>query len=156
MVPSFIRSSLVNDFRQLSDGAFASPQIEIEDIAAARELGIGLIVNNRPDGEDPSAPQGDEIEAAARAAGLDYCAIPVGHAGFGHDQIDGMREALATAQGPVLAYCRSGTRSTLLWAMASAKNGEQPDAIAEAASRAGYDVAPVRPMLDMLASQAAG
>jgi uncharacterized protein (TIGR01244 family) len=143
----------MSDFRKLSDRIFASPQIDAADIAAAREQGITLIVNNRPDGEDPSAPQGDTIEAAARAAGMHYVAIPIGQGGFNHEQIDQMIAALDATEGPALAYCRSGTRSTLLWALAQARRGESPDAIAAAAEQAGYDISPVRSMVDMLAAQ---
>jgi uncharacterized protein (TIGR01244 family) len=64
-----------------------------------------------------------------------------------------MINALATAQGKTLAYCRSGTRSTLLWALAQAKSGMSPEEIALAAMKAGYDVSPIRPMLDMLSSR---
>lgn len=143
----------MSEFRQLSSQVWASPQIETDDVAAAKAAGVTLIVNNRPDGEDPYAPQGAEIEAAARAAGLDYVAIPVGHSGFSQPQVEQMIAAMAGAQGKVLAYCRSGTRSTLLWALAQAKSGEEPDAIAQAAMAAGYDVSPVRAMLDMLAAR---
>lgn len=142
----------MSNFRQLTDSVFASPQITTQDLAHAKELGVTLVVNNRPDGEDTSAPQSDEIESAARDAGMHYVAIPVSHAGFSLPQIDAMVEALRDADGKVLAYCRSGTRSTLLWAMARAKLGDEPDAIAEAAMRAGYDVSPVRPTMDMLAA----
>ena len=142
----------MSNFRQLTDSVFASPQITTQDIVHAKELGVTLIVNNRPDGEDTSAPQSDEIESAARDAGLHFVSIPVSHAGFSLPQVDAMAEALRDADGKVLAYCRSGTRSTLLWAMARAKLGDKPDAIAEAAMRAGYDVSPVRPTIDMLAA----
>lgn len=141
----------MSDFRRLSDTVLASPQIGVADIAVAREAGVTLIINNRPDGEDPSAPQGDAIENAAAAMGLNYVAIPVGHAGFSAPQIDQMIAAMEQAEGAVLAYCRSGTRSTLLWALAQSKQGEDPDAIAAAARAAGYDVSPVRAMMDVLA-----
>ena len=91
--------------------------------------------------------------AAAAAAGLNYVEIPVGHAGFSEPQVDAMIAALEQAEGPILAYCRSGTRSTLLWALAQAKQGENPDAIARAAMQAGYDISPVRAMVDMLAAR---
>lgn len=142
----------VSDFRKLSDSVLASPQIALEDIAIARDAGVTLIVNNRPDGEDPSAPQSDEIEAEAAAQGLNFVAIPIGHSGFSEPQVDQMIAALEQAEGNVLAYCRSGTRSTLLWALAQAKLGHAPDEIAAAAMAAGYDVGPVRPMMDMLAA----
>lgn len=137
-------------FRRLSETMLASPQIAPEDVAAAREQGVTLIVNNRPEGESEDQTPGHEIEAAARAAGIDYRAIPIGRAGFGRAQIDAMAEALEKAAGPVLGYCRSGTRSTLLWALARASLGEDPDALAGAAALAGYDLAPVRPAMDML------
>lgn len=143
----------MNDFRKLSDSVSASPQITLADLAEAKSAGVSLIVNNRPDGEDPSAPQSSDIESAAKAAGLDYLAIPIGHSGFSETQVDQMVTALETAKGGVLAYCRSGTRSTLLWALAQAKSGSSPDDIARAAMAAGYDVSPVRPMLDMLAAR---
>lgn len=143
----------MSDFRRLTDSFLASPQITPEDILAARDAGVTVIINNRPDGEDPSAPQGDVIEAAAAAQGLNYAAIPIGHAGFSAPQIDRMISALEQAEGTVLAYCRSGTRSTLLWALAQAKQGGSPDEIASAAMAAGYDVTPVRSIMDMLAAQ---
>ena len=141
------------DFRTLSDKVFASPQISTTDIDEAAAAGVTLIVNNRPDGEDPSADQGDAMQAAAEAAGLPYIAIPIGHSGFSEVQVDQMIGALDAAQGKVLAYCRSGTRSTLLWALAQAKKGIAPDEIARAAMAAGYDITPIRPMVDMLAGR---
>jgi uncharacterized protein (TIGR01244 family) len=144
----------MSDFRQLSDDVLASPQITATDIEAARAEGVRLIINNRPDGEEPDQPGGSEMEAAARAAGMDYRAIPVSPGGFDEGQVRAMAEALASADGKVLAYCRSGTRSTLLWALAQAASGGDPQAIAQAAADAGYDVTPIRPAIDMLAAQA--
>ncbi|HEX9807239.1 MAG TPA: TIGR01244 family sulfur transferase, partial [Alteraurantiacibacter sp.] len=99
---------------------------------------------------------GAEIEAAAREAGIGYHAIPVTHAGFSEAQIDAMAEILAEADGTVLAYCRTGTRSTLLWSLAQAKAGHDPGEVAAAAAKAGYDVSPVRPLMDMLIARAKG
>ncbi len=141
------------EFRSLSDAVIASPQISLEDIASAKAAGVTLIVNNRPDGEDPAAPQSDDIENEATAQGLNYVAIPIGQSGFSAVQIDEMIGALERAEGNVLAYCRSGTRSTLLWSLAQAKLGMAPDVIAAAAAKAGYDITPVRPMVDMLAAR---
>ena len=140
-------------FRTIDADMLASPQISIADIAAAKEAGVTMIINNRPDGEDPDAPQGAEIEAAAKAAGLDYVAIPVTHSGFSRPQIDAMNETLAkvkTSGGKALGYCRSGTRSTLLWALAEASQGGDRDAITNMAAKAGYDVSPIRPLMDMV------
>lgn len=143
----------MSGFRKLTENVLVSPQLALEDVTAAAAAGVALIVNNRPDGEEPDAPQGDEIEAAAAAAGLNYVAIPVGHAGFSEPQVDAMIAALEQAEGPILAYCRSGTRSTFLWALAAAKQGQDPDTIARTAMQAGYDVSPVRAMIDMLAAR---
>ena len=140
------------DFRELCDTMLASPQIGADDVKEAAAQGVSLIINNRPDGESPDEPQGDEIEAAAAALGIAYLAIPVSHAGFSLPQVEAMAGAIENTQGKVLAYCRSGTRSTLLWAMARAKMGDAPDSIAASAEAAGYDVGPVRPTMDMLAS----
>ncbi len=143
----------MSDFRKLSDTMFASPQIGLGDVAEAKAKGIRLIVNNRPEGESDDQVPGSEIEAAAREAGIAYRAIPISHAGFSHPQVAAMAEALESAGGPVLGYCRSGTRSTLLWALARASMGGDPDALTEAAANAGYDVGPVRPAMDALSAQ---
>lgn len=139
-------------FRKLTDKVYASPQIELGDVARAAEEGFTLIINNRPEDESPDQVPGEAIEAAARAAGLDYVAIPVTHAGFSEPQVAAMADALA-GDGKVLAYCRSGTRSTLLWTLAEASRGVSPDQLAEAAAGAGYDIGPVRAIADMLAAR---
>jgi|TARA_R110000772_G_scaffold18400_21_gene51556 uncharacterized protein (TIGR01244 family) len=138
-------------FRKINDNISVSPQITLEDIAAAKAEGVTLIINNRPDGEDPSAPQSADIEAAARDEGLKYIAIPITHSGFSGPQVDAMIAALADGD-KILAYCRSGTRSTLLWSLAQAKQGVSPDEIARLAGNAGYDITPVRAMVDALAA----
>ena len=141
------------NFKALCENVFASEQISLADVTAAKASGITTIVNNRPDGEEPSAPQSDEVEAETKAADLSYVSIPIGHSGFSEQQVDAMIEVLEGAQGHVLAYCRSGTRSTFLWALAKAKMGGDPDEITKAAMAAGYDVSPIRPMMDMLAAR---
>ena len=146
----------MSDFRQLSTRVWASPQIDLADVAAAATAGFALVINNRPEGESPDQTSGEEIEAAARAAGMAYCAIPITPGGFTRDQVDAMTQALAGAGGPVLAYCRSGTRSTLLWSLAQAAAGEDPEAIAAAAQLAGYDITPVRAIMETLAAEARG
>lgn len=143
----------MSGFRKLSENVLVSPQLAVADIAAAAASGVAVIVNNRPDGEDPFAPQSDEIGAAAAAAGLNYVAIPIGHSGFSEPQVDAMIAALEQAEGPILAYCRSGTRSTFLWALAQAKQGGDSEDIVRSAMQAGYDVSPIRPMIDMLATR---
>lgn len=141
-------------FRKIVEGVYASPQIGLPDVELARTMGVSLIVNNRPEMEEPGQTPGAEIEAAARAAGIGYVAIPVTHAGFSEPQVAAMAKALEGATGPVLAYCRSGTRSTLLWALAEASTGADPDELTAAAAQAGYDLSPIRALLDMLAARA--
>jgi len=141
-------------FRQVSDRVWASPQITLDDVAAAATQGFALIINNRPEGESDDQTPGESIAAAAQAAGLGYVAIPVTHAGFSQWQVTAMAEALGQGDGKVLAYCRSGTRSTLLWALAQASLGADLEAVTAQAIAAGYDVSGVRPLMDMLAASA--
>lgn len=125
-------------------------QIGPGDIATAKARGVTTIINNRPDGEQTGQAGGDEIRAAAEAAGLAYVAIPVTHAGIAPEQVGQMAAALEAADGPVLAFCRSGTRSTMLWALAEAKRGREPEALAALAAAAGYDVGGLMPAMRAL------
>ena len=143
-------------FKRLTDQFWASPQIAIEDIAAAATQGVTLIVNNRPDDEEPGQLTSADMEAAARTAGMDYVYIPVSHAGFSMAQVDAMADALERAEGPALGFCRSGTRSTLLWAMAEAKRGKDTEEIAKAAARGGYNVGAVAGTMEALAAESRG
>jgi uncharacterized protein (TIGR01244 family) len=128
----------------LDEGIWVSVQIRPEDVATAAAAGVRIIVNNRPDGEEPGQPSSAEIETAARAAGLDYRHIPIS-AGFPSDTIAAMAEALG--QGPMLAFCKSGTRSTYLWALAEAARGAHAEELVGRAAAAGYDLGPIRPWL---------
>lgn len=139
-------------FRTVTDTFLASPQISTDDVAEAAQQGVTLIINNRPDDEDPGQPAGGAIAAAAQDAGLTYVAIPVTHAGFSVPQVDAMRKAIDENGGKTLAFCRSGTRSTLLWALAEAQTGRDPEAIATDAANAGYDVGPIRSIMDAFAA----
>jgi uncharacterized protein (TIGR01244 family) len=146
-----------NMFRTLTDDMLVAPQITVADVAEAKAQGVTLIINNRPDDEEPGQPAGDDIKAAAEAAGITYIAIPVTHAGFSAPQIDALDKALDAAdKGKTLAFCRSGTRSTLLWSLRQARDGMPVGEIARLAGNAGYDVSMIRPLLDQLAGQASG
>lgn len=140
-------------FRQLTDRLYVSPQITVDQVEEAKALGVTVIINNRPDDEEPGQTNGAAIEAAAKAAGLGYVAVPVAHGGFAPWQLDGMAAGLDQAgEGKVLAYCRSGTRSTLLWALTRARAGDHPAVLTEKAEAAGYDLTPVRQIMDALAA----
>jgi uncharacterized protein (TIGR01244 family) len=137
--------------RAIDDTISVSPQITPEDVAEIAAAGFTAIVNNRPDDEEGGQPEGEAIRAAAEAAGLRYTAIPITHAGFSGNQVDAMVAALEAAGGPVLAYCRSGTRSCNLWALAQARMGGHPDRLMAKAAATGYDLTGIRPLLDTLA-----
>ena len=131
-------------FRALDDRTFVAGQIRADDVAKAKALGVARIVNNRPDHEEPGQPASAEIEVAARAAGLDYLHIPVA-GGISPDQVEAM--AAAVDGGMTLAFCRSGTRSTYLWALArKARDGDGVEIMRQAAA-AGYDLSPLQGLL---------
>jgi uncharacterized protein (TIGR01244 family) len=134
-------------FRKLDETISVAPQISVEQVRQAADQGFVMIINNRPEQEEPGQPSGDAIREAARAAGLAYVAVPITPGGFTVQQIDQMRDALNRAGGPVLAFCRSGTRSTFVWALARGAEGDDPAALAEKAAHAGYDISPIAPLL---------
>jgi uncharacterized protein (TIGR01244 family) len=140
--------------RKVDDSISVAPQISVEDVAAIKAAGFTAIVNNRPDDEEADQVPGDAIRDAAVAAGLSYTAIPITHAGFSYPQIEAMAEVLASADGPVLAFCRSGTRSCNLWALAQARNGADADELIAKGAGAGYNLDGIRPLLDQLKAQA--
>lgn len=139
--------------RHVNESISVAPQIAPGDLPGIAAAGFKGVINNRPDDEEPGQPNGEAIRAAAEAAGLSYTAIPVTHAGFSHPQLDAMAAALVAADGPVLAYCRSGTRSCNLWALAAAKAGRNPELLVVQAEAAGYDLSAIRPTLDALAGE---
>lgn len=140
------------DLRRVSDDFCVAPQIAPGDLAEVKERGFVTVISNRPDCEEPGQPSAAQIEDAAASAGLSFRHIPIAGA-FSEAQVAEMADALADASGPVFAFCRSGTRSTLLWSLAQASKGGDPEAIAAAAAAAGYDVTPVRAAMDELAQE---
>ena len=127
------------DVKRINEHVSVSPQISPEDVTAIKAQGFVAIINNRPDGESPDQPSSATIEAAAQAAGLAYHYIPLGRDGVTEDMVARTKAALEGSAGPVFCFCRSGTRSTTLWALSRA--GEQPAAeIISAAAQAGYDM----------------
>ena len=128
---------------QLDDKTLVSGQIQPQDVAAFKEAGVTMIVNNRPDGEDPGQPLAADIEAAARAAGMDYRFVPI-RRGPGPSDVDEMQQAMrACGDGKVLAFCRSGTRSTFAWALARRDEGMDREEIERRASEAGIHIGPI-------------
>jgi uncharacterized protein (TIGR01244 family) len=130
-------------FKHVTDDLSVAPQISVADVAEAARLGFTAIINNRPDGEEPGQPTSAQIEAAAREAGLGYSHIPVvGRPGPA--EIDAVREVVDAADGPILAFCRSGTRSIVTWSIGQAQSGarERGDLVS-LGREAGYDLAGV-------------
>lgn len=133
--------------RQLDEKTLINGQIGPEDVPALKQMGVTLIINNRPDGEDVGQPAGDEIEAAAKAAGIDYRHVPIAR-GMGPSDVEAMREALhATGEGKMFAFCRSGNRSALAWAVAKSEDGVSREELNRCANEAGFDLGPVAHLL---------
>lgn len=127
------------DIRPVTALFATAPQLLPEEMAEAAAMGFRLVVNNRPDGEAPGQPSGAQIESAARSAGLDYLHVPV-VGGPTLAQVEQVRRAAASANGPVLAFCRSGTRSIVAWAQGRAQDGAPRDELLAQARAAGYDL----------------
>ena len=132
--------------QQLDDKTLVSAQIRPEDVAAFQAQGVRTIINNRPDGEEPNQPLGAEIERAAQDAGISYRYIPIIR-GMGPADVEAMSEAIDQCEGKVLAFCRSGTRSALAWAVASARSGVPRAEIEQKADAAGVDISLVSHLL---------
>ncbi|MCH8616894.1 TIGR01244 family sulfur transferase [Sphingomonas sp. SM33] len=132
--------------RQLDEKVFIAGQLRPEEIAGLAERGLTLIVNNRPDGEEPGQPLGTEIEEAASAAGIEYRSVPIIR-GIGPADADAMNEAIASTDGKVLAFCRTGTRSGLTWAVAQSNEGVAREEIEQKLIGAGVDPTPIAHLL---------
>jgi uncharacterized protein (TIGR01244 family) len=135
----------MSDFRTVTEDISVAPQISVGDVEEAARQGFRTIINNRPDGEAPDQPGSGEIEAAAAAAGLAYYHLPV-RGGPTPEQVETTQRILEEAAKPVLAFCRSGTRSIVTWALAeAASDARGPQELVELGRRAGYDLAGLFP-----------
>ena len=135
----------MSEFRRVTERLSVSPQLAPGDMAAAAAQGFVRVVCNRPDAEGPGQPTGAEMKAAAQAAGLDFVHIPF--AGMPDAATaDAVFAAVSGAPGPVLAYCRSGTRSVTAWALGSLRAGDHDrESLVALAAGAGYDLSAVLP-----------
>ena len=127
------------NIKELSASFSVSAQLSPDDVATAAQRGFRKIINNRPDDEEPDQPASAELAKAAAANGLEYSAIPVAGSESLVANVDAMRRQLAGCDGPVLAFCRSGTRSAMLWAYVEAQHRDVADVLL-ATSNAGYDL----------------
>ncbi|MAQ84189.1 TIGR01244 family sulfur transferase [Psychromarinibacter halotolerans] len=138
------------DIRYITPEYAVSPQIEPTDMALLAEQGFTMVINNRPDDEVPPTHQSEAMRAAAEAAGLTYVENPVVNGAMTMDMVTTQGQSITDASGAVFAYCRSGTRSTIVWALSNA--GAQPtDALLSAAADAGYDISGLRGQIESLA-----
>jgi sulfide:quinone oxidoreductase len=136
------------DIRPLDNLLSVSPQITPQDMTVIAAAGFRSVICDRPDGEVADQPSAGSVETAAREAGLSFRSIPVVASAIGEADVAQFRQALDTLPGPILGYCRTGTRAVTLWALASA--GERPaEELLDAAARAGYDLGALRPRLDV-------
>src|SRR6185503_12879142 len=129
--------------RQLDDRTLVSGQIAPHEVAGLAEQGVTLIVNNRPDGEEPDQPLAGEIEEAAAQAGIAYRFVPIIR-GIGPADVEAMQEALRSASdGKLLAFCRSGTRSALTLAVAQREEGASAEDVQQQLLQVGFDPSPI-------------
>jgi len=141
------------DLRPITDSYTVAPQLEPSDMAALAAAGVTTVICNRPDGENPPPLQAAAMQAAAEAAGLAFVFNPVVGGQLTMDNVEEQRDAIDAAEGPVVAYCASGNRSTIVWALGMA--GEMPtDEIIARGETWGYQLDWLRPQLEALAARA--
>lgn len=139
------------DIRPLDEALSASPQIAPEDLPAIAAQGFRSVISNRPDGEEPGQPSAEDLRQAAEAAGLAFAHVPVVGGAISDQDVADFREALADLPQPVFGFCRTGTRTTTLWALANA-GAQTPENLIARAKSAGYDLGALRPRLEGAAS----
>lgn len=143
------------EIRHLTDTYAVSPQIEPEDMAAIAAAGFAVVIDNRPDAEIPPEWQAGAMQAAAAAAGLAFVVNPVIGGALTMGNVQAQGEAIAATPGPVLAYCASGNRSSVVWALSQA--GTRPvDELIGLPARHGYQLDHLRPQIEALAAQQRG
>ena len=125
----------------LGPGVSVTGRLDRPDIEALALSGVRTIVNNRPDGEDQGQLPAAEARRIAEAHGLAYHHLPITAASLSRADVDAFAAILHDAQAPVVAHCRSGTRSTLLWALTRMREGADPLALVAEAARHGIDIA---------------
>ena len=125
------------DIKLLTQDISVSPQIKPSDMEKIKAQGFKTLINNRPDREVRLQPSTKTLKARAQKAGLNYYHLPVISGRMSQDNIDQFAELLAKVDGPVLAFCRTGTRCVNLWARAN-PHGLSPHAISDIGAQAGY------------------
>lgn len=133
--------------RQLDDKVMISGQIAPHEVAGLADHGVTVIVNNRPDGEEPGQPLAADIEAAAAEANIPYHYVPIIR-GIGPADVEEMQKALRQAEGgKLLAFCRSGTRSAMAIGVAKREEGASAEEVHQCLTQAGFDPGPIAHLL---------
>lgn len=132
--------------RNLTPTYAVSPQITPDDVAAIKAAGFTRVICNRPDGEIPPELQAARMRELIEAAGMDFVLNPVIGGAITRENVAAQKEAMITATGPVFAYCASGNRSSIVWALGQAGEVEA-DTLIAAAAKWGYNLEPIRPAL---------
>lgn len=138
------------EIRSLTPDYAVAPQITVEDVPALKAAGFKTVICNRPDAEVTPDQQAAALRAAVEEAGLTWIDNPVSGSGMTAENIASQRAAIEAATGPVFAYCRSGTRSAITWALSQAGRTATETLIA-AAARGGYDLVSYRDRIEALA-----
>ncbi len=134
-----------------------SAQLSPEDMKDVAAAGYVAVVNNRPDGEAMfGQPRTADLKAAAEKAGLVFLDLPFSGPNVQPDQVRAFRALLAEREGKVLAFCKSGMRSALLWGVASIVDGKPLNEVLDAARKAGQNLDPAGDMMTALAAQSGG
>ncbi len=141
--------------KKVSPRFFVSEQIDPHDIGVAAVQGIKTIICNRPDHEIAGQPEAQSVADAAADHGIDFINMPVVSGKVTEDNVTDFAEAYKTVQGPILAYCRTGMRSTMLWALTEAELRDV-NIIMSTAMDAGFDLKGLRPRLEARVRQAQG
>ena len=139
------------DIRTITPRYSVSPQISAEDVAAIAAAGFKTVICNRPDAEVPPSHQAEAIGAAVLAAGLTFEVLPLTHQTMNAENVARQRALYEGCEGPVLAYCASGTRCSVVWALSQAGDLDV-DAIMSATTEAGYDLSGLRPTLEAISA----
>lgn len=140
------------DIRKIDDTISVAPQLNLTHVAEAAALGFKTLIANRPDGEEPGQPAMADLEAAAREHGMDWVYLPVESGNIQDADVDAFAPVFENAQKPVLAFCRSGTRCSVLWALSSARHMPL-EPIIQRTGQAGYDLRGLLPRLQQQAIQ---
>ncbi len=130
------------ELKEISSKITVSPQVTKKDVAEIKAKGFRAIICNRPDGEGADQPSFEEIDAAAKLAGIEARYLPVQSGMVTDEDVAAFRDALEELPRPLLAYCRSGTRSATLWSLSEAQSRPMPE-ILTATKAAGFDMSGV-------------